>query len=168
MLRRIVLFSAAVANLLLVDQFVKAASISSLKGKPPVEVLPNLFNLVYVENRGCAWGMLQGHVWPLAVFAVVAMGLLIWKRKSVFPRGALGVLCEILLYAGILGNLVDRLARGCVVDMFDFYWGVHHFPVFNVADSYITVAAALLLGFSFFQKDAEKDRKDAEKDSGAA
>ena len=168
MLRRIVLFSAAVANLLLVDQFVKAASISSLKGKPPVEVLPNLFNLVYVENRGCAWGMLQGHVWPLAVFAVVAMGLLIWKRKSVFPRGALGVLCEILLYAGILGNLVDRLARGCVVDMFDFYWGVHHFPVFNVADSYITVAAALLLGFSFFQKDAEKDRKDAEKDGGAA
>ena len=168
MLRRIVLFSAAVANLLLVDQFVKAASISSLKGKPPVEVLPNLFNLVYVENRGCAWGMLQGHVWPLAVFAVVAMGLLIWKRKSVFPRGALGVLCEILLYAGILGNLVDRLARGCVVDMFDFYWGVHHFPVFNVADSYITVAAALLLGFSFFQKDGEKDRQDAENGSGAA
>ena len=168
MLRRLVLFSAAVANLLLVDQFVKAASISSLKGKPPVEVLPNLFNLAYVENRGCAWGMFQGHVWPLAVFAVVAMGLLIWKRKSVFPRGALGVLCEILLYAGILGNLVDRLARGCVVDMFDFYWGVHHFPVFNVADSYITVAAALLFGFSFFQKDAEKDRKDAEKDSGAA
>ena len=168
MLRRIVLFSAAVANLLLVDQFVKAASISSLKGKPPVEVLPNLFNLVYVENRGCAWGMLQGHVWPLAVFAVVAMGLLIWKRKSVFPRGALGVLCEILLYAGILGNLVDRLARGCVVDMFDFYWGVHHFPVFNVADSYITVAAALLLGFGFFQKDGEKDRQDAENGSGAA
>ena len=165
MLRRIVLFSAAVANLLLVDQFVKAASISSLKGKPPVEVLPNLFNLVYVENRGCAWGMLQGHVWPLAVFAVVAMGLLIWKRKSVFPRGALGVLCEILLYAGILGNLVDRLARGCVVDMFDFYWGVHHFPVFNVADSYITVAAALLLILGFFQKDGEKD---ADRERGAA
>ena len=168
MLRRIVLFSAAVANLLLVDQVVKAVSIYSLKDRHPVEVIPNLFNLAYVENRGCAWGMFQGHVWPLAVFAIIAMGLLIWKRKSVFPQGGWGVLCEILLYAGILGNLVDRLARGCVVDMFDFHWGVHHFPVFNVADSYITVAAALLLGFSFFQKDAEKDRKDAEKDSGAA
>ncbi len=165
MLRRIVLFSAAVANLLLIDQVVKAASVSSLKEKPPVEVLPNLFNLAYVENRGCAWGMFQGHVWPLAVFAVIAMGLLIWKRKSVFPRGGWGVFCEILLYAGILGNLVDRLARGYVVDMFDFHWGVHHFPVFNVADSYITVAAALLLGFGFFQKDAEKD---AERESGAA
>ena len=165
MLRRIVLFSAAVANLLLIDQVVKAASVSSLKGNLPVEVLPNLFNLAYVENRGCAWGMFQGHVWPLAVFAIIAMGLLIWKRKSVFPRGGWGVFCEILLYAGILGNLVDRLARGYVVDMFDFHWGVHHFPVFNVADSYITVAAALLLGFGFFQKDAEKD---AERESGAA
>ena len=65
MLRRIILFSAAVANLLLLDQIVKAASVSSLRGRPPVEVIPNLFNLAYVENRGCAWGMLQGHVWPL-------------------------------------------------------------------------------------------------------
>lgn len=165
MLRRIVLFSAAVVNLLLVDQVVKAASISSLRDRPPVEVIPNLFNLAYVENRGCAWGMFQGHVWPLAVFGIVVMGLLIWKRKSVFPRGGWGVLSEILLYAGIVGNLVDRLARGYVVDMFDFHWGVHHFPVFNVADSYITVAAGLLLILSFLQKDEERK---AEKDRGAA
>ena len=165
MLRRIILFSAVVVNLLLVDQVVKAVSVSSLMDRPPVEVIPNLFNLAYVENRGCAWGMLQGHVWPLAIFGIVVMGFLIWKRKSVFPRGGWGVLCEILLYAGILGNLVDRLARGYVVDMFDFHWGVHHFPVFNVADSYITVAAGLLLILGFLQKDEEGK---AEKDSGAA
>ena len=165
MLRRIVLFSAAVANLLLVDQLAKAASVSSLQGRPPVEVIHNLFDLAYVENRGCAWGMLQGHVWPLAVFGIAVMGLLIWKRKSVFPRGGWGVLSEILLYAGILGNLIDRLTRGCVIDMFDFHWGVHHFPVLNVADSYITVAAALLLILGFFQKDGGKD---AEKVRGAA
>ena len=165
MLRRIVLFSAAVVNLLLLDQVVKAVSVSSLMNRPPVEVIPNLFNLAYVENRGCAWGMLQGQVWPLAIFGIVVMGLLVWKRKSVFPRGGWGVLCEILLYAGILGNLIDRLTRGCVIDMFDFHWGVHHFPVFNVADSYITVAAALLLILGFFQKDGEKD---AERERGAA
>jgi len=165
MVRRIVLFSAAVMNLFLVDQVVKAASVSCLKNSPPVEVIPNLFNLAYVENRGCAWGMFQGHVWPLAIFGIIVMGLLIWKRKSVFPRGGWGVLCEILLYAGILGNLFDRLVRGCVVDMFDFHWGVHHFPVFNVADSYITVAAGLLLILSFFQKD---EMGKAEKESGAA
>ena len=165
MLRRIVLFSAAVVNLLLVDQVVKAVSISSLKDRPPVEVIPNLFNLTYLENRGCAWGMFQGQVWPLAIFGIVVMGFLVWKRKSVFPRGGWGVLSEILLYAGILGNLIDRLTRGCVIDMFDFHWGVHHFPVFNVADSYITVAAGLLLILSFFQKD---EAGKAEKESGAA
>ena len=145
MLRRIVLTCAAVANLLLVDQLVKAASVSLLKGRPPHVVLDGLFNLAYVENRGCAWGMFQGQVWPLAVFACVALAVLVWKRRAVFPPGKVGGAAEMLLHAGIVGNLVDRVARGFVVDMFDFHWGVHHFPVFNVADAYITVVAGLLI-----------------------
>ncbi len=152
MLKRAVLCFAAVMNLLLLDQVVKESAIRSLKDVPPVEVLPNVFNLAYVENRGAAWGMFQGRVLPLAVFALVALGVLLWKRRSVFPRGGWGVLAELLLYAGILGNLVDRVVRGCVIDMFDFHWGPHHFPCFNVADSYITVAAGLLILFSFFEK----------------
>ncbi|MGN0853378.1 MAG: signal peptidase II [Kiritimatiellia bacterium] len=152
--KRVVLSFAAVMNLLLVDQLVKAAAVFRLKGAAAVEVVPGFFNLAYVENRGCAWGLLQGHVWPLAVFAVVALGVLVWKRKSVFPAGAWGTAAELLLYAGILGNLADRLFLGHVVDMFDFHWNVHHFPVFNVADSYITVAAAILLVFGFLEKKA--------------
>ena len=66
-MRRFVFFFAAVMNLLLVDQAVKAAAISRLKGNLPVTVIDGFFNLAYVENRGCAWGMFQGHVWPLAV-----------------------------------------------------------------------------------------------------
>lgn len=62
MLRRFVVTFAVVMNLLLVDQAVKAAAVVSLKGQPARVVLDNLFNLAYVENRGCAWGMLQGHV----------------------------------------------------------------------------------------------------------
>lgn len=157
MLKRFVLSFAAVMNLLLVDQFVKAAAVSKLKGAAAVEVIPNVLNLAYVENRGCAWGMFQGHVWPLALFAIGALGVLIWKRKSVFPACAWGTAAELLLYAGILGNLVDRLWLGCVVDMFDFHWGIHHFPVFNVADSYITVAAAILIFLGFFEKKTEKE-----------
>ena len=151
MLRRLVLTLAAGANLLLVDQVVKAASVSLLKGRPPRVVLDGLFNLAYVENRGCAWGMFQGHVWPLAVFACVALVVLFWKRKAVFPAGWTGLAAELMLYAGIVGNLVDRVARGFVVDMFDFHWGVHHFPCFNVADAYITVAAAILVVCGFLE-----------------
>ena len=161
MLRRLSLALAAVANLLLLDQIVKAASVSLLKGHPPRAVLDGLFDLAYVENRGCAWGMFQGQVWPLAVFACIALGLLFWKRRAVFPAGRAGVVAELLLYAGIVGNLVDRVARGFVVDMFDFHWGVHHFPVFNVADTYITVAAGLLILLGLLESRREKRARGA-------
>jgi signal peptidase II len=150
-MRRFVFSFAAVMNLLLLDQVVKAAAIQKLKGAPPLEVLP-FFNLAYVENRGCAWGLFQGQVWPLAVFGAVAFIFLIWKRKSVFPAGIWGLVAEHLLYAGILGNLIDRVYYRFVVDMFDFHWGVHHFPCFNVADSCITVAAFIMILSSFTEK----------------
>lgn len=150
-MRRFVFSFGIVCNLLLLDQVVKMAAIQKLKGAPPLEILP-IFNLAYVENRGCAWGMFQGHVWPLAVFAVLALALLVWKRRSVFPTGVWGFVAENLLYAGIIGNLIDRLYYRFVVDMFDFHWGVHHFPCFNVADSCITIAASILIGASFLSK----------------
>ena len=148
-MRRFIFSFAIVTNLLLLDQIVKAVAIQKLKGMPPVEILP-VFNLAYVENRGCAWGMFQGQVWPLAVFAAIALVLLVWKRKSIFPSGAWGYVAEHLLYAGILGNLIDRVYYRFVVDMLDFHWGIHHFPCFNVADSCITVAAGILIATSFF------------------
>jgi signal peptidase II len=167
MLRRIVITAAAVTNLLFFDQAVKAAAVSFLRGRPPRVVVEGFFDLAYVENRGCAWGMLQGHVWPLAAFAFVALGVMLWKRKSIFPPGGWGASAEVMLYAGVIGNLVDRLARGCVVDMFDFHWGVHHFPVFNVADSFITVAAAILIVHGLFAKSGSPKRMDGECDDEA-
>ena len=140
---------AAVANLVLADAVVKELSAGLLKGRTAVEVVPGLFNLAYVENRGCAWGMLQGPVWPLAVFGIVALGFLIWKRKSVFGNGIANRVAEILLYAGIIGNLIDRVCRGYVIDMFDFYIKNSHFPCFNLADAYISVAAGLMILCSF-------------------
>ena len=157
-MRRLVFTFAALLNLLFLDQFVKEAAVYYWKGRPARVVVENFFNLTYVENRGCAWGMLQGQVWPLAAFASVALAFLIWRRKAIFPSGRWGAVAETLLYTGIVGNLLDRLVRGCVVDMFDFHWGVHHFPVFNVADSYITVAAAILLLSGFLAERAEKKK----------
>lgn len=157
-MRRFVSSFAVIVNLLLLDQIVKAWAMQRLKGGAAIPVSP-FFNLAYVENRGCAWGMLQGHVWPLAAFAAVVFALLLWKRRSVFPPGRFGFATETLLYAGILGNLIDRLYYGFVVDMFDFHWGVRHFPCFNVADSCITIAAAMLMVASVLVRDpSERDR----------
>ena len=141
MRQRLVALVAAL-NLAFVDQVIKEAAIVRLKGHGAVEVIGGLFNLAYVENRGCAWGMLQGQVWPLAVFGILALVFLVWKQKSIFGTA---VLTPAILYAGIAGNLIDRLFRGFVVDMFDFHWGLNHFPCFNLADAFITVAAILML-----------------------
>ena len=166
-MKRFVLTFAAVVNLLLADQIAKAAACYYLKDEPPHVVVENLFRFAYVENRGCAWGLLQGQVWPLAFFGVVALMFLIWKRRVVFPSGAWGALAETLLYAGILGNLVDRLYLGYVVDMLDFHWGPHHFPCFNMADSFITVSAGILIVLSFFPSKHDADAKKAAPEEAA-
>ena len=154
MKRALILF-AVVANLVLADAVVKELAAGYLNGSAAVSVIPGLFNLAYVENRGCAWGMLQGQVWPLAVFGIAALAFLIWQRKSVFEGSEtadgssgwdwLSAVAEPLLYAGIVGNVIDRLFRGYVIDMFDFHWGVRHFPCFNVADSLICISIGMLL-----------------------
>ena len=148
-MKRLLVVFAAVANLVLVDAVVKELAAGYLKGSAAVSVIPGFFNLAYVENRGCAWGMFQGQVWPLAVFGLLALAFLVWKRTSVFDLRPstfrLTAWAEPLLYAGIVGNVIDRLFRGFVIDMFDFHWGIHHFPCFNVADSLICIAVGLLL-----------------------
>lgn len=151
-MKRFLVLFAVVMNLVLADAVIKELAAGYLKGAAAVSVIPGLFNLAYVENRGCAWGMFQGQVWPLAIFGVVALAFLIWRRKSVFGSGRLPAIAEPLLYAGIIGNIIDRLFRGYVIDMFDFHWGIHHFPCFNLADSCICVAVGLLLLASVLDK----------------
>ena len=149
-MKRALLTLVIVLNLVALDGVVKEVAAKLLKDAAAISVVPGLFNLAYVENRGCAWGLFQGQVWPLAVFGIVALAFLVWKRRSIFeppksPRSWLAVAAEPLLYAGIVGNLVDRVCRGYVIDMLDFHWRTHHFPCFNLADSYICIAVAMLL-----------------------
>ena len=135
----------AVIHLVIADAITKEIAAGCLKGAAAIPVIPNLFDLAYVQNRGCAWGLFQGQVWPLAVFGVLALGFLMWKRKSVFGSGRSATVSECLLYAGIVGNLIDRIFRGFVIDFLDFHWYAHHFPCFNLADAFICVSAGLLI-----------------------
>lgn len=157
-MRRFFTIFTVVANLVLADAVVKEFAAGLLKNSAAKCVIPNIFNLAYVENRGCAYGMFQGAVWPLALFGVIAIAVLIWKRRSIFtvsttaPRWIRwGVLAsEPLMIAGIIGNSIDRFFRGYVVDMFDFHWYGAHFPCFNLADTYLCTAVGILIISSFF------------------
>lgn len=147
-----------VALILLVaaDQIAKVLTVMYLKDGKPKVIIDGVFELTYVENRGAAFGMFQGGI---PVFTVITLVLLVivtyffFKLPDTKRMIPLRIIC-ILIAAGGIGNLIDRIFRGFVVDTFSFV--LINFPVFNVADCYVTVAEfAFIFLFLFYYKDSE-------------
>ena len=108
-----------------------------------------VFNLVLAHNRGAAFSMFHGASgWQRWVFsglaAVVSVSLTIWLSRLERRANLLGIALALIL-AGAVGNVIDRLRLGYVVDFLQVHWHEHYFPAFNVADSAITIGAACLL-----------------------
>ena len=113
------------------------------------------FNLVLVHNSGAAFSFLSDaggmQRWLFSGIAIIASVWIVWLLRRHTQQKLLSFALALIL-GGALGNLIDRIAYGYVVDFLDFYWGVYHFPAFNLADSAITCGAALLLWESFTNK----------------
>lgn len=144
-------FAAAVAlAVVALDQGTKLWVVGAFAHGETLPLLP-FFSLTYVRNQGAAWGLFQGaHLW-LAGFGAVAVALccLFWRR--IFGDHAWAAPLGGLLLGGIVGNLVDRVRLGYVVDFLDFHWGAAHFPCFNVADSAICVGVAALIALQWWE-----------------
>ena len=137
------------------DQLSKEVILRTLEPATPIPLIPNLFELRLVFNPGAAFSLFEGGRW---MFISVSLGAILFlpyylrgllrqgERSPVYPIG-LG-----LILGGAMGNAIDRVFRpeGLVVDFFHAYWGAHSFPVFNVADSAISVGLVLLLAFMIF------------------
>ena len=108
-------------------------------------VIRGFFSLTYVRNRGAAWGILAGWRIALVALAAVMLFLIARYREKIFGTRAIGRVSFVLLVAGIVGNVIDRLWLGYVVDFLDFYVGASHFPAFNVADSCICIGVVLYM-----------------------
>ena len=113
-------------------------------------VIDGFFNLVFVTNSGAAFGLLAGpQVWWRQLFfvsvAVLAIGVLIGAYRHYRLQGTIWVVAIGLVAGGAVGNLIDRLRFGAVIDFLDFYVKSYHWPAFNVADSAITVGVGLFL-----------------------
>jgi signal peptidase II len=113
-------------------------------------IVEGLVRLTYVQNRGAAFGILSEAGLPyqslmfsvVSLLALLAIALYAWRMpvQSRLPQTALA-----MVMGGAVGNLLDRARLGYVIDYVDMYWGPHHWPAFNVADSAITVGVALLV-----------------------
>ena len=141
------------------DQITKYMVLENIPLHQTVEAIPGLFHLTYVQNTGAAFSSLQGMQWLFAVIFVLFAAGIVWS----FHKDRMGFLpfekwCIITIFAGGLGNMIDRVRFGYVVDMIavDFI----EFPVFNVADCFITCGCiALMIHLVFFNKGFWKDKK---------
>lgn len=142
-----------------VDQITKRLAVEHLKGQDAFVILKNVFQLEYLENRGAAFGMLQNQrIFFLLSVVVITIVVIIFYMRVPMERKYLPLrICAVLLIAGAFGNCIDRLVLGYVVDF--FYFKLIDFPVFNVADIYVTVAVAILIVLLFFYyKEEDLDR----------
>lgn len=136
------------AAVIAADQLMKALA-RGLSG--PVTLIPRVIGLKYRENTGMAFSLLSQHTWLLALFSAVliAVGWLILRR---YRLGRLSRVAAMLMLGGALGNLIDRVWAGYVVDMFEVL--LFRFAIFNVADMALTIGSALLaVTLLFFPKD---------------
>lgn len=140
---------AIVGAVTLLDQWTKHWVRQHFGGGGLEVVIPGFFELHLVRNTGAAWGMLAGKGLFLIGFSLAMLVLLIVQRRRLFGALPLGRLAWGLLVAGILGNLIDRLLLGHVIDFLNFHVRDAYFPAFNVADSAICTGVGLYLLGSF-------------------
>jgi len=148
---------ALTAAVIAADQICKWWILTSLMNPPKPIALAPFFNIVLVMNRGVSFGVFGGAPgwvsWALLAFALLIAGaLLIWMR---YARGRLLTAGLGLVAGGALGNVIDRLRFGAVVDFLDFHVGAWHWPAFNIADAAITVGVGLLI-LDSLKSDREK------------
>ena len=155
---RALIYLLIIAALVVFDQITKYMAVVKLKGQEPYILIPDMLEFRYLENQGAAFSMLQNKQTVFyiltAVFLVAAVFMLrkIPKTRRFNPL----IICLLVLCAGAIGNLIDRIIHRYVVDF--IYFSVIDFPIFNVADIYVTLSVIFLIILVLFRyKDADFD-----------
>ena len=142
--------------LTLLDQWTKSLVVHHLKDQSDIILIPGVFQLHYLENRGAAFGILQNQRIIFVILTIIYLAALFWFLHRCPKNGRYTLLHIIasVLTAGALGNFIDRLRLGYVVDF--FYFSLINFPVFNVADIFVVISfIGIAVSILFIYKDDE-------------
>lgn len=139
------LYLLTIVVLVAADQFSKYLIIKNFTEGIKIELIDNFFNLTYVKNFGAGFSILQNQRIFLIVVSILAIILVTYLLIKSKNNEAFNRVCYLLIIGGSIGNLIDRLTYGYVVDFLDFYILGYDFPVFNVADSFLTIGCILLI-----------------------
>ena len=147
------------AGCVALDQYTKALTVTNISLYSRVPFWDGVFHFTYVQNTGAAFSSFLGQQWLFAlIFAVFTLALIYELKKNTMGFKAFGRWCLVSIWAGGLGNMIDRVRLGYVVDMIEVEF--IRFPVFNVADCFITCGCALLIAhLVLFNREFFKDEK---------
>ena len=147
----------AIVLLVLLDQLTKGLAVRYLKPMPEgMKLIPGIFRLLYLENRGSAFGLLQGQFVFFTIFTIIILAVItfVFIRMKKDARMLPLRIVLVMIASGAIGNFIDRVAHRYVVDF--FYFELIDFPIFNVADIYVTLSAGILvLLVLFYYKDED-------------
>ena len=155
--RKYAIFFLIAASVVLADQLTKGLVAQKFLLHENLEVIPGFFNLTYIRNTGGAFGLLAGGASGLRTILFLAVSLaalgIIFYLYTKIPQGKKWLDTGLAMtFGGALGNFVDRVRFGEVVDFLDFHVGSLHWPAFNVADSAISVGIAIFCFYLIFKK----------------
>jgi signal peptidase II len=136
--------------IVLCDQLTKAVVDRTMPLHHSITVIDNFFSLTYIRNTGAAFGFLAGsHEFFrrtfLIGFSLAAIAFILVMLRRLPPGEKALTIALGFILSGAVGNLIDRLLYGEVIDFLDFYWSDYHWPAFNVADSFITIGVVVIL-----------------------
>ena len=129
--------------IVIIDQVLKIVIDNILSINESIQVIPNVFYITKVYNTGAAWSLFEGSGILLIIIAIVAFFLLLKYQKN--TRSSVNILAFALIYGGLVGNLIDRVIYGYVIDYLHIYIFGFSFPVFNLADMAIVVGFLLII-----------------------
>lgn len=130
--------------LIVIDQIIKLLINSFMIYNSSIEIVKNFFYLSYVRNEGAAWSILSGNRILLIIVAILALIFIYYTLLKDKKLTKLDIVTYSLLIGGIIGNLLDRIIHGYVIDYLNFYIFNYNFPVFNFADMLIVISAVLI------------------------
>lgn len=154
----------SIVILVIFDQITKFLAKKFLEGQNPFVIIPGVFQLQYLENRGAAFGILQNQIIFFLILTIIVLGVIFYFSLKIPAEKKYNPLKIISLFisAGAIGNMIDRLFRHYVIDFFYFEW--INFPIFNVADCYVSISSVVLaLLFLFYYKDDDFEFLNKEK-----
>jgi signal peptidase II len=171
---RNMLLALVTGSVIVFDQVTKLHIMETMRLHESIPIVPNLFSLTYIRNPGAAFGLLAGSSNAFrmvffgltSIFALVLLSTILCRMPE---RDWLGRLSVAGILGGAVGNLIDRLRYGEVIDFLDVYVDNYHWPAFNVADSAITIGVIfLIIHFAFEKKDPATPPENSSSSASAA